>query len=71
MNKNIVIMFSGKGSNLHALCQKTAFRFNINICATISSDKSAGGIDISNRFDIPCHVVDFQTTTNFESSQTR
>ena len=63
--KNIVILFSGEGSNLEALIRKL-HRVHCNIACTITNRPDAGGIARAKALDIPVNIIDHK---NFQSRE--
>lgn len=55
--KNIIVLFSGTGTNLQNLINKFA-NTNINIIQTITNNPKAYGITISKNHNIPCEIID-------------
>jgi len=62
---SIVVLFSGEGSNLEYLA-RVMHREELEIVATITNNPNAGGVSISNRYGIPCHIID---SKGFESRE--
>jgi phosphoribosylglycinamide formyltransferase-1 len=57
--KNIVILISGRGSNLEALiAARDAGQLPVNIAAVISNRPEAAGLETAARAGIVCHYVD-------------
>ena len=53
-----VVLISGRGSNLQSLIEATAAgRTGIHLCAVISDQASAGGLELARAAGIPTHVV--------------
>jgi phosphoribosylglycinamide formyltransferase-1 len=66
---SIVVLFSGEGSNLEYLA-RVMHKKELEIVATITNKPEAGGISISNRYGIPCHIIDskgFETREAFDA----
>ena len=66
---SIVVLFSGEGSNLEYLA-RVMHKKELEIVATITNKPEAGGISISNRYGIPCHIIDskkFETREAFDT----
>jgi len=65
--KRVIILFSGVGSNLEYLIKNVVDQ---EIVGTITNNPKAKGIEISQRYDIPCHVIDsklFSSREDFDS----
>ena len=66
--KRIVILISGRGSNLQAILDA---KLNAKIAAVISNDPAARGIEIARRFDVATDVIDhrsFPDRASFDSA---
>ncbi|VAY86574.1 Phosphoribosylglycinamide formyltransferase [hydrothermal vent metagenome] len=55
--KKIIVLFSGKASNLENILT-TMHNKKIQVIATFTNNKQARGIGVSERFKIPCMIVD-------------
>ena len=68
---NIVVLISGRGSNLDAICKADLAP---HIKCVISSKPSALGLNIANTYNIPTHIItpqDYSNQTEFESILTQ
>lgn len=68
MNKSIVILISGRGSNMEALLKS---RLPCRIAAVISNKADAGGLDIAQSHGIPTAVVsnrDYPDRASFDAA---
>jgi phosphoribosylglycinamide formyltransferase-1 len=69
--KNIVILISGRGSNMQALVEACAHeRWNARIAAVISNRPDAGGLAFARERGVPTQVVDhkaFASRAEFEA----
>ncbi|MDX5446652.1 MAG: phosphoribosylglycinamide formyltransferase [Zoogloeaceae bacterium] len=54
--KSVVVLISGRGSNLEAILQKEIP--GAHFCAVVSSRPDAGGLEIARRHGVPIEVVD-------------
>ncbi len=69
--KNVVVLISGRGSNLQALL---AARLSVRFAAVISDRPQAAGLEIARRHSVPAIVVDhraFATREAFETALER
>ena len=70
--KNIVILISGRGSNMSSLVQACAQqRWNARICAVISNRADAAGLALAQAQGIPAQVIahrDFSSREAFDSA---
>jgi len=65
--KRIVILISGRGSNMEAIMRTAAAeRWTAQIAAVISSQPDAAGLDIARAADIPTAVVNHRDYSNRE-----
>ena len=55
--KKVVILISGRGSNMQAILQA---RLPVTVAAVISNDPAAAGLAIAARLGVPTAVVDHQ-----------
>lgn len=63
----VAVLFSGRGSNLRALCEDAAKPGRpYEIIAAITNRPGAAGIRIANDFGVPVHVIDH---TGFDSRE--
>ena len=61
--KRIVILFSGRGSNLKAIAQNVKEGILKDLCkieAAVTNNSEAGGIEIAKSYDIPFKVIDYK-----------
>lgn len=66
--KNIVILISGRGSNMEALiAARDAGQLPINIAAVISNRASAEGLETAARAGIPTHYIDHKSFAGREA----
>ncbi|MES2887309.1 MAG: phosphoribosylglycinamide formyltransferase [Pseudomonadota bacterium] len=62
MKKNLVILISGRGSNMQAIVQACAQQaWNAHIAAVVSNRPQAGGLDYARQQGVPTAVVDHTT----------
>ena len=70
--KNIVILISGRGSNMRSLVQACAQqRWNARICAVISNRAEAAGLAFARAQGIPIHAIahrDFSSREAFDAA---
>lgn len=70
MTKKIIVMFSGTGTNLKAICEYAKINSSYEVIATITNKADAGGIKIAENFNIPSHIVEhknFSSREDFDS----
>ena len=70
MSKKIIVMFSGTGTNLKAICEYAKINSSYEVIATITNKADAGGIKIAENFNIPSHIVEhknFSSREDFDS----
>ncbi len=63
--KRIVILFSGRGTNLENIAKKLAGR--VAIAAAITNNPAAGGIERAERLGIPVRIIDHREFTTREA----
>ncbi len=72
--KTFAVLFSGKGSNLHALIRAlhnvTFGDTTLRIGVTITNNPQAGGIAIAESYGIPCHILDHKNYADREAFDT-
>ena len=54
---NIVVFFSGTGTNLQSILQNEK-KLNYKVISTFTNNPDASGIDISKNFNVDCKILD-------------
>ena len=54
---NIVVFFSGTGTNLQSILQNEK-KLNYKVISTFTNNPNASGIDISKNFNVDCKILD-------------
>ena len=54
---NIIVFFSGSGTNLEAII-KSQDRFKYNVLAAFTNNPGAKGVSICEKYHIQCHILD-------------
>jgi phosphoribosylglycinamide formyltransferase-1 len=78
-NKNIVVLISGRGSNLEALLEAAAAEhwadtLGARVAAVVSNRAEAAGLAIARKFGVPCHVLshsEFGSRESFDEALAR
>ena len=54
---NIIVFFSGSGTNLEAII-KSQDRFKYSVLAAFTNNPGAKGVSICEKYNIKCHILD-------------
>ncbi len=70
MTKKIVVMFSGNGTNLKAICEYAQNKNSYEVVACITNKSLSVGLEVAKNFNIQSHVVEhknFNSREDFDS----
>lgn len=60
--KKIAVVFSGQGSNFAAIVTQL-HRKKLEVVVAVTNNPQAGGIEVANRANIPCEIIDSKAYT--------